>query len=51
VSTFTVLSRLASLDKTVKADTIRTFGRLFVVLVVFDFHLRMEIMEKSAISI
>ena len=45
MSTFTFLSRLASLGKIVKADTIKMLQNV-VVLVVFDFYLRREIMGK-----
>ena len=45
MSTFTILPRLASLGKILKADTITILENL-VVLVVFDFYLRIEIMGK-----
>ena len=43
--TFTVLLRLVNLGKIVKADTIRIVYN-FVVLVVFDFYLKMGIIRK-----
>jgi hypothetical protein len=45
MSTFTIVLRLTSLGKIVKADTIRIFYNS-VVLVEFDFNLRMETVGK-----